>query len=280
MRIGKRMSRLLLEARRRARIHEKGSLNPLLCFAVLVGGACSAFVSQQQDAVATTRLPRNHEIEQGLQSSGLTRRHEQYPPFKATSLAPLSFWFMSPTRLECQAAAQEQNEDESSYYYEQMKVPERGSASSHVVFGQLLQPGLIERYHVYKRVQAQQSARTTSRELVVADIRFGSKLDGHKTIVHGGILALIMDDLMGFAYESLNQDISMAVTANLNVDFRTAVSADSNVVVRIELVQQEDRKLYFDAKMTNPNGNVLHAEAAALMIIPREHYRQDASDAA
>jgi acyl-coenzyme A thioesterase PaaI-like protein len=86
-------------------------------------------------------------------------------------------------------------------------------------------------------------------------------------VVHGGIVALLFDDCMGFGFWAMG--VQYAVTANLSVDYRAPVPADSRVLVRVRLSKQEGRKLYFTAQMTNLDGSVLYAEATSLYIIPR-----------
>ena len=96
-------------------------------------------------------------------------------------------------------------DDPSSYYYEQMKQPDRSFGEFHAIFGTLKGQGLIERYSVYRRVTidkqgepAPHQEHTIGAELAVADIRVGKDLNGHKGIVHGGIISLLIDDTFGW----------------------------------------------------------------------------------
>lgn len=179
--------------------------------------------------------------------------------------------------VRCQAAATAsipwEVEESDTYHYEKMDLPSRAIEISHVIFGQLLQNGSIERYDVYKRVNDRIGEE--SPEIVVADIQLGHKLDGHEGIVHGGVLAMLFDDAMGMAFGAMG--VTMAYTANLSVDYRIPVEADSKVLIRVRLSRREGRKLYFTAQMTSHDASILYAEATTLYIIPRHAFVEDAA---
>lgn len=145
--------------------------------------------------------------------------------------------------------------------YSRMPLPARG-AETHAIFGSLAGRGKIEAYEVYRRPSF------SSQEVVVARVVFGDAVDGHPGVVHGGILSLVFDDLLGFGYEALG-DVAMAVTANLTVDYRAPVPAGTTVRVAATLERREGRKLYWKASMTSTDGEILYAEASSLYIIPR-----------
>ena len=68
----------------------------------------------------------------------------------------------------------------------------------------------LEKYDIYKVVG-------NTEEGIVARVSLGKNLDGHTGVVHGGILALLMDDLMGVSCHVMG--IPMAFAANLNMDY-------------------------------------------------------------
>jgi acyl-coenzyme A thioesterase PaaI-like protein len=156
------------------------------------------------------------------------------------------------SRVQCQAVnadAAWEIEENDSYHYQKIELPSRAIEVSHIIFGQLLKDGCIERYAVYKRIN---KIGEESPELIVSDIHLGNNLDGHEGVVHGGILAMLFDDSMGMAFGVMG--INMAYTANLNVDYRVPVLANSRVLIRVRLSKQEGRKLYFSAQMTSLDG--------------------------
>jgi acyl-coenzyme A thioesterase PaaI-like protein len=165
---------------------------------------------------------------------------------------------------------------DDSFYYERVNLPTRAQSSSHAIFGNLLQPNLLESYHVYKRIIHDQSTTIDENtECVLAVVQIGDCLDGHEGVVHGGILALLLDDTMGFAYEALG--VKKAVTASLKVDYRAPVLAGSTLVLKVRFSKQEGRKLYFEAQITSPDEEVLYAEASSLYIVPRLDIQENAA---
>ena len=163
----------------------------------------------------------------------------------------------------CEAALQPGIlEDESSY--EKMELPPRIFYEGHAIFGALLGENMIESYDVYKR-----SEGSNNDNVIVAYVKLGNRIDGHKGVIHGGILSLIFDDALGFGFGAL--DIKMAFTANLSVDYRTPVPAGTKVRVQAQLDRREGRKLYWKAQMTSMDGETLFAECTSLYIIPRSH---------
>ena len=159
--------------------------------------------------------------------------------------------------------------------YHRMPLPERGhEKNGHAIFGLLLGTNMIESYDIYRRPDDDDdddddnNNKTSSFDnVIIAYVKFGNKVDGHPGIVHGGILSLLFDDAMGFAYEALG--VTMAVTANLNVDYRSPVPAGTNVKISAQLERREGRKLFWKAQMTSIDRTVLYAEASSLYIIPR-----------
>lgn len=188
------------------------------------------------------------------------------------------------TRLcQCEAAstaATADNETSSLQLtgYKRMKTPPR-FGEFHAIDGALLGPGMIERYDVYRAPTG--AARdigdpTVERsELVLADIQFGTKVNGHPGVVHGGIAALLFDDAMGFAYHvALNDNEDegkayTAYTANLNVNYRAPLMERTEVTVRVYLEKIEGRKIFLYARMESVDREVLYSEATSLYILAR-----------
>ena len=196
---------------------------------------------------------------------------EQSPPLQSVVVSNKSTRRRRKRPNQAQQYPWMESNDEEGYHYERMIPPEEQREAleqSHVVFGTLLQDDLVSRYSVYRRVHHnKQEEESFPRELVVADVKFGSRVNGHEGIVHGGILALLLDDLMGYAFYAMG--IRMAFTANLNVDYRQPVPENTQVIMRVGLQERQDRKLYFVAQITSPDGHVLYVEATSLYIVPR-----------
>jgi acyl-coenzyme A thioesterase PaaI-like protein len=164
---------------------------------------------------------------------------------------------------------------DASPLYQRMNPPSRMDLNSHAV-SQLLQPDKIARYEIYKKLHHPTTTMTTSsmdtedienRHVVTALVDFGTALNGHPQVIHGGILALVLDDVFGFSFEALG--VPMAVTANLNLNYRAPTPAGTSVMIRVQLERQENRKLYFQGQVTSLDDRVIYAESTCLYIIPR-----------
>lgn len=100
----------------------------------------------------------------------------------------------------------------------------------------------------------------------------GGALSGHPGIVHGGLLATLLDEgLARCCFPALPNRIG--VTANLNIDYRAPVMADNYVVLRATTTKVEGRKAWVEGRLeTLPEGDeepVVLVEAKALFIEPK-----------
>jgi acyl-coenzyme A thioesterase PaaI-like protein len=107
-------------------------------------------------------------------------------------------------------------------------------------------------------------AMTTWRagEEVLATVTLGSAAAGSPGIAHGGVIAALFDDLMGFVLDSLAR--TPGVTANLSISYRKTVPIGAELELRGRLRRREGRKLFIEGAMSR-DGEVL-AEAEALFI--------------
>ncbi|KAJ5489231.1 hypothetical protein N7539_004121 [Penicillium diatomitis] len=101
----------------------------------------------------------------------------------------------------------------------------------------------------------------------------GSDICGHPGIIHGGMLATLLDEgLARCCFPALPNKVG--VTANLNVDYRAPAMADSYVVLRAETTKVEGRKAWVEGRIeTLPRDGkapVVLVEAKALFIEPKQ----------
>jgi acyl-coenzyme A thioesterase PaaI-like protein len=103
---------------------------------------------------------------------------------------------------------------------------------------------------------------------------FGADLCGHPGIVHGGLLATVLDEALARAsMAALPHRIAM--TASLTVNYRAPCPAGSYVVVRCECTRVEGRKAWVRGRIetladeSKGEKPLLVAEAEALMVSPR-----------
>jgi acyl-coenzyme A thioesterase PaaI-like protein len=101
----------------------------------------------------------------------------------------------------------------------------------------------------------------------------GSDICGHPGIIHGGMLATLLDEgLARCCFPALPNKVG--VTANLNIDYRAPAMANSYVVLRAETVKVEGRKAWVEGRIeTLPEDGkepVVLVEAKALFIEPKQ----------
>jgi acyl-coenzyme A thioesterase PaaI-like protein len=130
--------------------------------------------------------------------------------------------------------------------------------------GTLAGPGRIV---VPPYVWSQQSGKD-----MVSIFYMGNDICGHPGLVHGGMLATILDEgLARCCFPVLPSGIG--VTANLNIDYRKPVPANSYAVLRASTVKVEGRKAWVEGRIeTLPEGDeepVVLVEAKGLFIEPK-----------
>jgi adenylylsulfate kinase len=101
----------------------------------------------------------------------------------------------------------------------------------------------------------------------------GTDLCGHPGIVHGGLLATLLDEgLARCCFAALPNKIGM--TANLNINYRAPAPASAFVVLRAKTTKVEGRKAWVEGRLETLVGEgekpVVLAEASALFIEPRQ----------
>ncbi|KAI9677085.1 MAG: hypothetical protein M1817_006924 [Caeruleum heppii] len=101
----------------------------------------------------------------------------------------------------------------------------------------------------------------------------GKDLCGHPGIVHGGLLATLLDEgLARCCFPALPNKIGM--TANLNINYRKPAPAESFIVLRAKAVKVEGRKAWVEGHIeTVPKEGqepVVLVEASALFVEPKQ----------
>lgn len=97
-------------------------------------------------------------------------------------------------------------------------------------------------------------------------------LDGHPSVIHGGMACAILDEMMGLCVMLHHQHISgprdSLFTVSLNVTYRLPVPTPSDVLVRAWLVTRQGRKWFSIGQITDKNGNVL-TEAQGIWVLTK-----------
>ena len=101
----------------------------------------------------------------------------------------------------------------------------------------------------------------------------GTDLCGHPGIIHGGLLATMLDEgLARCCFAALPNKIGM--TANLNINYRAPAPAGAFIVLRAVTTKVEGRKAWVEGRIETLVGEgekpLILAEASALFIEPRQ----------
>ncbi|GAA96191.1 uncharacterized protein L969DRAFT_84053 [Mixia osmundae IAM 14324] len=108
---------------------------------------------------------------------------------------------------------------------------------------------------------------TADNKQSVMVVHVGRSLCGHDGIVHGGLLATLMDESIARP-AILALPSKLGVTANLTINYRSPVFADQFVVVRVNSDKIDGRKSWASGSIEDLNGKRL-VDAEALFIEPR-----------
>jgi acyl-coenzyme A thioesterase PaaI-like protein len=97
-------------------------------------------------------------------------------------------------------------------------------------------------------------------------------LDGHPSVIHGGVGCAILDEMMGLCVMLHHQHISgprdSLFTVSLNVTYRAPVPTPSDVMVRAWLVSRQGRKWFSVGQITDKDGQVL-TEAEGIWVMTK-----------
>ena len=82
-------------------------------------------------------------------------------------------------------------------------------------------------------------------------------------MMHGGFISLLLDEVSSKVLSILGK---RGLTRNLEVSFEKPVVLGTRIRLEAELVNRDRRKHFIDARILNPNGEVL-AKSQALFLV-------------
>jgi uncharacterized protein (TIGR00369 family) len=110
-----------------------------------------------------------------------------------------------------------------------------------------------------------------ARQRIVGRFRIGEEFQGGSGFVHGGIIAVLLDEAMGKAARFYGEP---AVTAELRVEYKRPVPVNAEIVVEGFVTRRDGRQLYHEGEIRNAAGDLLARGEARFVIIDREKYRE------
>ncbi len=103
---------------------------------------------------------------------------------------------------------------------------------------------------------------------VLARTSLGREYAGYKDFVHGGIVATMLDEAMGWALLELGG--SYGVTHTLNVRYRRPVFVGRKIIVRASILDQDDRRYRVGARVEDELGRVLATAEGEWAVVREE----------
>lgn len=97
----------------------------------------------------------------------------------------------------------------------------------------------------------------------------GPAFEGAPNRAHGGVVAAVFDDLMGFV---LTIHESPAYTAELTVRYRRPTPVGEEIEFRARLVDRKGRRLHIEAEAIDKSGTKIATATGLFITIPREGF--------
>ncbi len=96
--------------------------------------------------------------------------------------------------------------------------------------------------------------RDAERKRILGRFRLGTEYQGGPGILHGGIIATLLDEAMG----KVNRFSDVrAVTAELNVEYLRPVAVDEEITVEAFPLERTARDLFHQGEIRNAQGELL-----------------------
>jgi uncharacterized protein (TIGR00369 family) len=115
-----------------------------------------------------------------------------------------------------------------------------------------------------------------ARQRIVGRFRLGAEYQGASGFIHGGIIALVLDEVMSKA--SRFSDVR-AVTAELTVEYLKPVRVDEELVVEGFTARRDGRQLYHEGEIRNAAGALLARGRGRFVIVDMEKFQACANRA-
>lgn len=108
------------------------------------------------------------------------------------------------------------------------------------------------------------------RQRIVGRFRLGAEYQGASGFIHGGIIALVLDEVMSKASRFSKV---RAVTAELNVEYLKPVRVDEELIVEGFTARRDGRQLYHEGEIRNAFGVLLARGRGRFVIVNMEKFR-------
>lgn len=112
--------------------------------------------------------------------------------------------------------------------------------------------------------------RDDEQRKIVGRFRLGEEYSGGQGFMHGGIIALLLDEAMG----KVNRFSDVrAVTAELTIEFLKPVLVDAEIIVEASEVKREGRQLFHQGEIRSSEGVVLARGHGRFVVVNPDRFR-------
>ncbi|KAF1808735.1 hypothetical protein P152DRAFT_207532 [Eremomyces bilateralis CBS 781.70] len=94
---------------------------------------------------------------------------------------------------------------------------------------------------------------------------FGTGLNSHANVLHGGVIGSILDSSMGNAIGQGIPDRTPTFTVQLNISYKNPVKTPGTIMARSWVVKAEGRKIWVQGVIESGNG-IVHATSEGIWL--------------
>lgn len=106
---------------------------------------------------------------------------------------------------------------------------------------------------------------------VRGNFRLGDRYQGAPGMIHGGIIALVLDEALGKVCRFYD---ARAVTAKLTIEYLRPIKVDQEIRVEAFQVDRRERNLFLEGEIRDAEGRVLARGRGRFVAVDPEQYRR------
>jgi uncharacterized protein (TIGR00369 family) len=108
------------------------------------------------------------------------------------------------------------------------------------------------------------------RQRIVGRFRLGEEYQGGSGFLHGGIIAVLLDEAMG---KAARFHAEHAVTAELRIEYKRPIPVNLDIVVEGFVTRRDGRQLYHEGEIRDEAGELLARGEGRFVIVDRAKYQ-------
>ncbi len=108
-----------------------------------------------------------------------------------------------------------------------------------------------------------------ARQRIVGHFQLGEEYQGGKGFVHGGIIALLLDEVMS---KATRFHAEHAVTADLHVEYKRPIRVGQEIVIEGFVARRDGRQLYHEGEIRNEAGDLLARGAGRFVVVDPQKF--------